>query len=160
MAQSLETLRNNIVTHVFGRRLGLHQDDTIVGPKDLKRAVQDLTSASTATALNNYGIVNINVTSAATTAAGGVFLLSNPIPGVAVEIYSGVKGTTSTQGSTSVALLRPSTAFLLLSSEGTTNVAAQIAFGMGVRLIGITTDAYQIGQRSGSTAGFIVAAAS
>ena len=152
MAQSLETLRNNIVTHVFGRRLGLHSDDTVVGPKDVKRAVQDLTSASTATAVNNYGIVRARITGVATTAAGGVFILSNPIPGVPVDIVYAGTSDAATAGSTAIAFVRGSTAFYIQSSLGSTQVALLLAYGNGARLLGVSTDAYQL-QPLGTSAG-------
>src|SRR5687768_11024474 len=125
MAQSLETLRGSAITSIHGRRMGLDKDETIVGPKDLKRVVQDLTSASTGTALNNYGVVNIAGTSLLTSAQ--VFLLSNPIPGVPVVINNVRSNSTGgSSGSTALAIVRPSTAFYIRSSETSTGVAMLI----------------------------------
>ena len=149
MAQSLETLRNNIVTHIYGRRLGLAQDETLIGSKDIKRAVQDLTSASTATAANNYGLVVARISGSMTTATAN-FLLSNPIPGVAVDIVYAGTSQGATAGSTGIAFSRPTTAFYIQSSVGTTGVAVLIANGGSARLLGISTDAYAL--QSGSIA--------
>lgn len=142
MAQSLETLRSNNLTPIYGRRLGLQLDETLAGPKDLKLAVQDLTSASTGTALNNYGIVNIAGTSLLTSAQ--VFLLSNPIPGIPVVINNvRSNATAGSSGSTALAIMRPSTAFYIRSSEVSTGVAMLIDQGGSITLMGVSTDAYQ-----------------
>lgn len=142
MAQSLETLRNNNIQHIHGRLLGIQTDETLTGVKDIKVAVQDLTSASTGTALNNYGIVNIAGTSLLTSAQ--VFLLSNPIPGVPVVINNvRSNATAGTSGSTALAIVRPSTAFYIRSSEVSTGVAMLINEGGSITLMGVSTDAYQ-----------------
>lgn len=148
MAQSLETLRNNRITSIYGRRLGLDSDETLVGPKALKVAVQDLTSASTGTSLNNYGIVNIAGTSLLT--SGQVFLLSNPIPGVEVTINNVRSNSTGgSSGSTVISIDRPSTAFYIASSEASTGVAIQMNEAASITLIGVTTALYQVKSRSG-----------
>jgi len=152
MAQSLETLRSNNVTPIFGRRLGLQFDETLAGPKDIKRAVQDLTSGSTATVVNNYGVVVARITGVATTAAGGVFILSNPIPGVAVDFCYANTSQAATAGSTAIAFLRGSTAFYIQSSLGSTQVALLLAQGNSARLLGMSTDAYML-QPLGTSAG-------
>jgi len=142
MAQSLEQLRNRIITSIHGRRLGLDSDESLLGVKDVKRVVQDLTSASTATAINNYGIVNIAGTSLLTSAQ--VFLLSNPIPGVEVTINNvRANATAGSSGSTALAINRPSTAFYIRSSETSTGVAILINEGGSLTLMGVTTAAYQ-----------------
>lgn len=151
MAQLLETLRSNNVTPIFGRRLGLQFDETIAGPKDIKRAVQDLTSASTATTLNNYGVIVARITGVATTAAGGVFILSNPIPGVAIDICYANTSQAATAGSTAIAFLRGSTAFYIQTSLGSTQVALLLTQGAMARLLGVSTDAYML-QILGSSA--------
>jgi hypothetical protein len=142
MAQTLETLRSNNVTPIYGRRLGLQYDETLAGPKDIKRVVQDLTTASTGTTLNAYGIITAAVGGTATTAAGGVFILPNPIPGVPIDILRVGTSQAATAGSTAVAFLRGSTAFYIESSLGTTGVALLLANGAGTRLIGVTTAKY------------------
>lgn len=148
MAQSLETIRNGILTSLYGRRAGLDKDETLVGVKDLKRVVQDLTSASTGTALNPHGIVNIAGTSLLTSAQ--VFLLSNPIPGVPVTINNvRSNATAGTSGSTVISIDRPSTAFYIQSSEASSGVAIQLNEAASITLMGITTALYQVVARSG-----------
>jgi len=152
MAQSLETLRSGNVTPIYGRRLGLQFDETLSGPKDIKRAVQDLTSASTATAANNYGLVVARISGSMTTATAN-FLLSNPIPGVAVDLVYAGTSQGATAGSTGIAFSRPTTAFYIQSSIGTTGVALLLANGGSARLLGISTDAYAL--QAGSLAASI-----
>ena len=142
MAQSLETLRSNAVRHIDGRNLGLHRDETLVGPKDLKRTVQDLTSATTATAVNNYGLVVVRMSGSATTAINGAFLLSNPIPGVPVDIMFAQTSYGATAGCTAVVFQRPSTAFAITSTNTSTGIGVLLAQGQSVRLMGVATDQY------------------
>lgn len=141
MAQSLETLRSNQITPIFGRRLGLQQDETLSGPKALKKVVQDLTSASTATAVNNYGTVVARISGSMTTATAN-FLLSNPIPGVDVEICYAQTSQAATAGSTGIAFSRPTTAFYIQSTDGSTGVAVLLTYGSMCTLRGVSTDAY------------------
>lgn len=154
MAQSLETLRSKNVTSLYGRRLGLQQDETLVGPKALKKVVQDLTSASTATAVNNYGTVVARISGSMTTATAN-FLLSNPIPGVDVEICYAQTSQAATAGSTGIAFSRPTTAFYIQSSDGSTGVAVLLTQGSACTLRGISTDAYMF-VRHGTSGAIVV----
>jgi len=152
MAQSLTTIRNNAITSIHGRRLGLDRDEAIVGAVDIKRVVQDLTSGSTATTLNAHGVIVARITGVATTAAGGVFVLPNPIPGVAIDIVRANTSQAATAGSTAVAFLRGSTAFYIKTSIGSTNVALLLANNNAARLLGVSTAAYLL-QAMGTSAG-------
>jgi hypothetical protein len=141
MAITLNTLRGQKITSVHGRRLALDKDDFVVGPKGLREPVFELTSASTAQTLSNHGLTVINVTSAVTTATNA-FFLPNPVPGARLTIRSGVRGTTSTDGSTAIAIQRATTAFYIESSVHTSCVAALLAKGNAITLEGITTGYY------------------
>ena len=79
MAQSLETLRSNNVTPIYGRRLGLQQDETLAGPKELKLAIEDITTTVPTTALA-YGMTRVQ-TSGSSQGPTQHFLPA-PIPGV------------------------------------------------------------------------------
>lgn len=154
MAQSLDSIRNKIVTTLLGRRLGLDADEFLCGPKDLKHVVTDLTSASTATAIPNHGLVNITGTSLLTSAQ--TFLLSNPAPGVEVTITNiNADSSAASPGSTALTMIRPSTAFLIRSSEGTTETTINLAVGAAVTLMGLSTGYYQVKGRT-TLAGVIV----
>ena len=143
MAISLNTLRSAKQTSIHGRRLALDNNDYIVGPKGLREPVFELTSASTAQTLAGYGLTVINVTSAVTTATNS-FFLPNPTPGLRFSVRSGVRGTTSTDGSTAIMLGRPSTAFYIESSVDTSCVAVLLAKGNAVDLEGISTGYYNV----------------
>ena len=151
MAQSLETLRSALLTSIFGRRIGLTVDEYLSGAKDMKRPVQDLTSASTATTLNAFGAIVARITGVATTAAGGVFILPNPVPGVAIDLCYANTSQGATAGSTAIAFLRGSTAFYIQSSIGSTGVAVLLPQGTWARLMGISTDAYHFQGSIGSS---------
>lgn len=143
MAISLQTLRSAKITSVHGRRLALDNNDFVVGPKGFREPVFELTSASTAQTLSNHGLTVINVTSAVTTATNS-FFLPNPVPGARITVRSGVRGTTSTDGSTAIMLGRASTAFYIESSVDTSCVAALLARGNAITLEGITTGYYNV----------------
>lgn len=155
MGQTLETLRGNNITSMWGRRIGLQFDETLAGIKDVKRQVQDLTSATTATAAANYGIVNAKVTTVCTTSTGGAFLLSNPIPGVPVDLMVNVTSAGAAAGSTAVSFQRATTAFNIVTSAMSTGVALLLAQGVSARLMGMTTDQYLL-QMMGTSAGISV----
>lgn len=154
MAQSLETLRNNRITSLYGRRLGLDSDETLVGVKGLKEVVQDLTSASTGTSVNNYGTVVARISGSMTTATAN-FLLSNPIPGVDVRLCYAQTSQAATAGSTGIAFSRPSTAFYIQSSDGSTGVAVLLTQGSACTLRGLSTDAYMF-VRHGTSGAVVV----
>ena len=143
MAQSLTTIRNNSITSIHGRRLGLDSDETIVGAVGVKQVVTDLTSATTATVVPAHGITVCRMSGSATTAINGAFLLSNPIPGVACHIVRANTSQGATAGSTAAAFQRATTAFYIQSSIKSTGVAVVLADGQSVTLLGISTDAYQ-----------------
>lgn len=159
MAISLVSIRSGRQTSIYGRRLALARqsgvagaaaEEYLVGMNDVKRPVTELSSGSTGTSISPSAVTNINVTSAATTATGGAFLLSNPQPGVSCFVGTGVSGTTSTQGSTAIALIRPSANVAIESSEGSTMAAILLAYGNVVRLLGMSTARYKVVARSGA----------
>lgn len=155
MAQLLETIRNRASDSVKGRKLGIDlADQTLIGPKDIKKAVQDLTSASTATAMNNYGYVNVTGTSLLTSAV--TFLLPLPIPGVELNITN-INADTSaaSPGSTALTFIRPSTAFVIKTSEGSTMTTINLAVGASVTLLGLSTNVWGVKTRT-TLAGVII----
>lgn len=154
MAQTLTNLRDKILTSVLGRRLGVDKDEYLVGQLDIKAIVTDLTSASTATAIPPYGVTNITGTSLLTSAQ--TFLLSNPVPGVACTIVN-INAATSaaSPGSTAMTMIRPSTAFVINSSEGTTETSINLAAGAAITLMGLTTALYHVINRT-TLAGTII----
>lgn len=158
MAQTLETLRSRIITSLFGRRVGLDKDETIVGPKGLKLAITDLTSASAAQALPAYGVVTTRLSGSMTTATQPAFTLSNPIPGLDLTVCVAQTSAGATAGSTAIAFIRSSTAFYIQSTDYSTGVAVVAAQGGSFKLLGISTDAYMFQRMGTSGSGAVVGA--
>jgi len=138
MAQSLTTLRSSILTSIHGRRLGLDRDEFLVGTKDLKRQIEDLTTASTGTDVLNYGAARV-MTSGST--QGPVqYSLAAPAPGVRKTLVMGSSSTGSHQF-----LSTPNGASIKHSSAGTTvGVVNLRAPGGVVTLLGVSTAAWLV----------------
>ena len=146
MAQSLETLRGNNVTPLYGRRVGLQTDETLAGPKEMKLAIEDFLTSVATTALP-YGLTRVQTSGSS---QGPVqHNLPAPIPGVRKYI---VMHTTST-GSIQF-LSTPNGAAILSASDGTTkSVLNFIGPGGSVQLLGVTTALWTVvgGMNVGST---------
>jgi len=145
MAQSLETLRSTNITPIYGRRLGLQSDETLAGPKDIKLAIEDITSTVATTALA-YGITRV-LTSGSS--QGPVqHNLPVPIPGVRKTILLQSTSTGSQQfGSTA------NGAAIISASDGTTKGWINfVGPGGSITLIGLTTALWGVIARDGSSA--------
>lgn len=156
MTQSLQTIRNNILTSIYGRRLGLNPSEFLVGPKDLVKVTQFIGSStnssasSTGTALNNYGITALAVaTQAASTGSsygstevGGQFLLAPPAEGVEKLIY------TASQHSTMLITVNFSTGYTVTGQQSSAGSSfGGLSFnapGQWARLIGVSTAKWQV----------------
>lgn len=144
MAKSLETLRSNILTSIFGRRLGLDPNEFMVGPKDIRLATQTLTSATTGTNAVNYGITGFNVTTASastassvgTTEVGRSFLLDPPSEGVSKILYNA-----NSTGSTASVVVEFGTGVTCFSASlGSTFTGLTMwAGGQYAQLVGVST---------------------
>ena len=129
MAQLLETLRNAVTTPVYGRRLGIQPDETLVF-KAHKNAIEDLTTvASTLTA---YGWAVVTATGS--TQGPVQHTLPAPIPGVEKIILMNTTSTGSHQF-----LSTEAGATIRTASDGTTAGVVNLRGGAGVTLRGITT---------------------
>lgn len=158
MTQLLETLRNNILTSLYGRRLGLDKDQFLVGTKALKVATQTLTSGTTATAIPNYGATNITVTtgsastasSVGTTEVGTSWALEAPAEGVEKMIYLGL---TTTGRSTAGAVIQFGTGVTAYDSSITSSATGAKMDGTGawLRLWGLSTAQWMVLGKSTST---------
>lgn len=141
MAQLLETLRNAVTTPVYGRRLGINRDDTLVF-KAHKQAIEDLTTV--ATTLSDYGISQV-ITSGSTQGPTQHFLPA-PIPGVDKHI---VMNTTST-GSVQF-LSTANGAAIRAASDGSTQRVVNLLGGGGVTLRGVSTSVWVVAHHYSST---------
>lgn len=112
MALSLESLRSLGLTNLFGRRLSLDSNDYLVGPRDLRRQIEDI-SSTVATTLAAFGITRI--LTSGSSQGPTQHTLPTPIPGVTKHI---VMNTTST-GSVQF-LSTANGASILAASDGTT----------------------------------------
>ncbi len=142
MAQSLETLRNNNITSIFGRRMGLQQDETLV-VKAVKESIQDLTTASSGTAVTAYGVAQVTATGS--TQGPVQYLLDAPIPGVEKTLVLNSSSTGSFQFLTTAA-----GAAVLNTTAGTTsgviNLLGPASF---VRLMAVSTARWVVTAMSG-----------
>ncbi|CAB4223273.1 hypothetical protein UFOVP1670_11 [uncultured Caudovirales phage] len=142
----IETLRNSILTSIYGRRLGLKTGDFLVGPKDLAKGTQSLTSAnSTATAVTNYGLTILDVTTAAastassigTTELGCSWVMDAPEPGVIKTVMK----QSATGGSTMPLVVEFAAGVTAFNSSFTSTATGIMmnAVGQQVTLFGLTT---------------------
>lgn len=133
MAQdaSLDGLRNQIITSVFGRRLGFDSGGYLMGMTATRSPVQSLTSGSTATAVTFGGIARIALTTATPT-----WSLGAPVPGTELIIQN---DSTGTGGIVSLA----SGNFLTSASSTQTQVTVG-GKGSRIRVLGLTTAFAQV----------------
>lgn len=97
MAQTLEQLRNQIKTQVYGRRLGLDNyrmspqpEEYLVGAADMRKLVELITTTA-GSSLASHGYSQLSTT----TASSAINTLQAPVPGVDKVI---VQTNTSTLG--------------------------------------------------------------
>lgn len=142
---TLEQLRSSILTSIYGRRLGLKSGEFLVGPKDIVKGIQSLTSGSTATEVTNYGITFLDVTTGAastasslgTTEIGCAWSMAAPEPGVAKTIQK----VSSTGGSTMPVVCAFGSGVTAYNSSFLTTATGIMlnAIGQQVTLMGVTT---------------------
>ena len=89
MAQvvTLEGLRSQILTSIFGRRFGLDSGNYAVGFKGTRSPVQSVTSATTGTTVDFGGTALVSIATAAST-----FALAAPVPGAEMAIVNSSTG--------------------------------------------------------------------
>lgn len=135
MAQSLENNRSKIKTSVHGRRLGLDNDELLVGVKDVRRVVTNATSDTTGTAIPNHGFASV------VTTTDDTWTLTDPIPGVPVRICT---------NSTSTGLHTISCAAATINSSNGIAGSAVVMNSAGsyVELVGLTTSVWQLTSRA------------
>lgn len=138
MALSLESLRNVIKTSLFGRRLGLDNDEFLVGHKDNRVAIEDI-STTAATSCINYGHTRF-LTSGSSQLSNNT--LQAPIPGVR-------KSFSLQSTSTGNQIITATNAAFLAASGSSVAVINLQGGGAFVDLIAVTTAYWQI--LSGST---------
>ncbi len=145
MALSNATIRQQLLTTIFGGRLGMTPAEFIGGPKDIQKAVQDIQSTVPTTA-NAHGYVRV-LTSGSS--QGPVqHNLPVPVPGVPITIMLNSTSTGSQQF-----LSTPNGAAIFLATAGTTvGVVNMVGPGGSVTLVGVSSSAWAVQSVGGSTA--------
>jgi len=135
MAITLDGLRKFIKTSIHGKRLGLDATERLVGPKGLRLAVTNATSASTGTQLPNYGHITL------TSSNAREWQIADPVAGG--EVSLSVVSTGS-----ALMTVTPANATFVTSESSTGASMILKNGGTGVTLIGLSTALY--GTRSAS----------
>lgn len=134
MAQSLETLRNGILTSLFGRRFGFDQNDYLIGQRGYREVIEDISSTAATSALPN-GLTRVLTSGSSQT---GSYTLQAPIPGVK-KYLSLVSTSTGGQQFTAT------NATIYTASAGTSAAVVNLyAPGATVTLIGETTAIWRV----------------
>lgn len=136
MATLLETLRGQLLTSIFGRRLGIDPNEYLVGPKDIRKQIEDLTTTPTTVAA--YGMSLVTATGSS---QGPVqHFLPAPVPGVLKHLALGTTSTGSHQF-----LSTANGASIKAASDGTTkSVINLVGQGGAVTLFGVSTAIWQV----------------
>jgi hypothetical protein len=137
MANSLDTIRNKIVTSIFGRRLGLDVNEFLVGPKGLRPQLHDATSDTTGTNIPNHGLVSVETTTDDT------WKLTDPVPGCQVTLFC---QTTSTGTRT----VSPVAATIITTAGTAGSTISLTGAGASITLTGITTGLWMQTARASS----------
>ena len=138
MAQSLNQARAKIKTSVHGRRLGLDNDENLVGVKDIRKVVTNATSATTGTALPNHGLVSVLTTT------DDSWTLTDPVAGGEVTLTVG-------GDSTGIHTIKTAAATIYSTNghEGANVILT--SQGAHVKLMGLTTAIWTLTSKTGST---------
>lgn len=139
MAFSIDTIRDLIKTSIHGRRCGLDVNEDLVGFKGVKRPVTDATSATTGTALPNYGISSV------VTTTDDTWTLTAPYQGAEVTLVTG-------SSSTGIHTITCASGSVIYSSNGIAGANVVLTgAGGAVDLVGISTSVWKLVGTAGST---------
>lgn len=141
MAYSLQTLRSQRKTSIYGRRLGLDANDYLVGPPALRKVIEDVSGTAGSSYLP-YGVTRI-LTSGSSQC--GIDTLQAPVIGVIKKIFLA-------SSSTGCQLVKASGGALFYGCSVATAGSTVINFlgkGASVILEAVTTAAwYMFGSQS------------
>jgi hypothetical protein len=136
-------LASNIITSIFGRRMGLDSSGILYGPSARVWPLYSVTSATTASALlPSYGIIIANTTDSSGTTAG--WCIGAPIPGVQLKLINMSTGTAAFQIASSAGLGTSLVTGLYMNPAGVGLTSAVTLINMTSRgqsalLTGLTT---------------------
>lgn len=133
MAYTIDALRNEIITSIFGRRLGLDPNGLLVGHQDQRIPNTDATSDTTGTNIPGYGWTNVD------TSTDDTWLLSAPVRGAMKYIYTG-------STSTGIRTIKRADATFAIRSSAASTLTTIVAQGGGLllQLYGLTSALYAI----------------
>lgn len=138
MAISLTTIQNQIRTSIFGRRLGLGQNDTLDGARGVRLPQVAGTSDTTGTELPNHGFASV------VTSTNDTWRLAQPYVGAQVTLMTG----SSSTGIHSINL-NGSVGYSTIGIAGST--VTLTGAGASLTLLGISTAIWQQIGRTGSS---------
>lgn len=131
MALTGTTLKNQIVTTLFGRRIGLDSNDYLIGPKEHRKEIEDITTTNPTTA-SAYGVTRIS--GLGSTHGPVQHNLPAPVPGVEKTLIMNCTSTASQQ------FLSTPNGAAIYSSLGTTGGVVNFVGPAGYHvLIGISS---------------------
>lgn len=136
MAYSLQTLRSQKITSIHGRRLALDKDDFIVGPKDIRKQIEDDQSTA-GSSFSPFGVTRILTTGSSQC---GIYTLQAPVPGTRKRIVL-------TSSSTGCQLVKASGSALFYGCSVSTIGSTVINFlgrGAEVTLEAVSSIAWQL----------------
>jgi hypothetical protein len=140
MAFSIGQLANLIRTSIHGRRLGLDPNDFMVGNRGMRVPIQDATSATTATQLQNHGFVSV------VTTTDDAWVLADPVPGCQVTLFCG-------SSSTGTHAITPASA-VIVSSNGVAGSSISMGgAGASITLLGVSTAQWAVQNVLGASTG-------
>lgn len=136
MALLNEALRSLGLTSIFGRRLMLDPADYLVGAKDIRKQIEDLTTVASTVA--PWGMSRVVATGSS---QGPVqYTLPTPIPGLLKHLALGTTSTGSYQFLSTAA-----GASILAASDGTTQrVVNLVGQGGAVTLFAVSSAIWQV----------------
>ena|SRR5258706_15958194 len=129
MAMTIQQLRNNILTSIFGRRLGLDNDQYLVGALDNKVVTQQATTLTTGTVINAHGFTGVSSSTNTT------WSMAAPVEGISKQLVA----TTTSTGTMAVQLASGN---FLTTAGSSFNQVTFTALGQSVDLVGLSTSLY------------------
>ena len=145
MAFTLDTMRNNILTSIHGRRVGLDKDDFLLGHKGIRMPITEdvsglgasavIAGVGTGTSIANYGLTRVVSSAGSTANTGFAFTLQAPVAGARKIIYKyGASTSAHVFGLSGSAVVQGGS----LTSAGSTMISMWRQNAM-VELLGIST---------------------
>ena len=133
MAYLLNAIRNEILTSIHGRRLGLDSSGFLIGHRGTRQQLVDATSDTTGTVISGDGVTSVD------TSTDDTWLLAPPVKGAFKHLYT---GSTSTGIRT---IMRQDSSFAIRSSASSTltTIVAQ-GGGLMLTLFGLTSAIYAV----------------